>query len=620
MKNLFYPFILSSIATLIPIPAMAADPIPEGTRLKSELKSQTPDSEVLHIDIDKDGRPDVIERWWNGKRVRWLDESNTMKFDDERGNMINCILQVDYDGNGYYDGPTDINTKWCDTNNDGIPDVQSFSINPKQWGVKKGIGFPIWMVLINHDKRGVMGWLDYEDFDFDCYDYTGRNNWLPNYHGNNDFVKTHAPQWSFSDPETNWENPFSFYDETGDGVSKLAIRWCAPVNEKDGVTKIPPKVNMVQVAWDLDANSGYGYESSYDMSIAAFGAEIDISHMKQKLPNFKGNPKFDPFFQYNQWRRLDQLTRMDRDKGYGLAFSTPWKQYSFVFDEDADDQRWERVELMWATTNNKPAGKPTDMYSTARNENREKATPGLNANDQSDSLGDRGEFDQDGSGGGQFYVGRFDRKIHLYGAEWGAWTVDKNAEFHGGKGASGNKPTASKVEEIVKYTDTDSDGFIDTIEYDYKGTGKPDFKVCLLDYKKEGFDPQKADIIDPQGMSWRDMHEFFKNLAQESWIEALEVYRAAWKRGLTNNEINRLSHASSMRQRHLNAYWIKEGVFRQLSKRVHEEIEKSPHDSEKLKQYLKDYVKAYYTGNVSEMVDLIGRSPTSTPVVLEAKK
>ena len=28
--------------------------------------------------------------------------------------------------------------------------------------------------------------------------------------------------------------------------------------------------------------------------------------------------------------------------------------------------------------------------------------------------------------------GVFDRKLHLAGAEWGAWLVDKNAEFHGG--------------------------------------------------------------------------------------------------------------------------------------------------------------------------------------------
>ena len=510
--------------------ALHAAPSAEGSRRKSELKSQTPDSEIVHIDLDGDGKPGIVEHWWNGKRVRWLDESGTMRRDDERGNMLNCVLQVDMDGDGFYDGPDDMNVKWCDTNGDGVPDVQAFSINPTQWGGKGPTGHPIWMLFVGHDKHGVLGWVDWTTFDFNCYDYTGSCNWLPNYHGNCDFVKTHAPSWSLTDARLNWEDPFSFYDETGDGVSKMAIRWCAPIGNKHGATDIPPKVNMVQLAYDLDGNSGFGNETSYDMSLMCLGAEIDISEMSQKLPHFKGDPKFDCCFQHNQWRRIEEIKRMDRDKGYGLVFSTPWKQISMVFDEDADDHRWERVELMWATTNNKPNGPATDIYSTASNARasvKKGITPGLCANDHADSLGDRGEFDLDGSGHAQLYVGAFDRKLHLYEAEWGAWTVDKNAAFHGGKSAPGKKPLADKVGEVVKYTDTDGDGFLDTIEYDYTGAGKPEFKVCLLDYKKQGRDPQKAALIEPAKLGWKGMHELFKKLAQDSWLKAMEIYRAA---------------------------------------------------------------------------------------------
>ena len=597
--------------------ALHAAPAAEGSRLKSELKTQTPDSEILRIDLDGDGKSDMLERWWNGKRVRWLDESGTMRPDDERGNMTNCVQQVDMDGDGYYDGPEDMNIKWCDTGGDGVPDVQAFSINPKNWGGKKPTGDPTWMIFVNHDKHGVLGWVDWSNWQFfnsNCYDYTGTCNWLPNYHGNCDFVKTHAPSWSLTDPRLNWENPFSFYDETGDGVSKMTLRWCAPIGGKDGVTEIPPKVNMAQLSYDLDGNSGYGNETSYDMSLMCQGAEIDISDMIQKLPHFKGNPKFDSCFQHNEWRRIDEIKRMDRDKGYGLFFSTPWKQISMVFDEDADDHRWERVELMWPTVNNKPDGRPTDLYSTANNTRaslNKGIKPGLCANDQSDSLGDRGEFDLDGSGHAQLYVGAFDRKLHLYGAEWGAWSVDKNAEFHGGKHTPSPKPVAPKVGELVKYTDTDGDGFIDTIEYDYTGSGKPEFKVCLLNYKKDGSDPQKADLIDPAKLGWKGMHEMFNKLAQDSWLEAMEIYRAAWKRGLTTAEMDRQARASSMRQRHMNAYWIKEGVFRELRKRVEEKMEQSPSEREKLTQYLKDYVEAYYTGKWERAVELIVKSPAS---------
>jgi len=30
-------------------------------------------------DIDGDGKPDMVERWWNGKRVRWLDENGDLR-------------------------------------------------------------------------------------------------------------------------------------------------------------------------------------------------------------------------------------------------------------------------------------------------------------------------------------------------------------------------------------------------------------------------------------------------------------------------------------------------------------------------------------------------------------
>lgn len=591
----------------------------EGSRLTSELQSQTPDPEILHSDLDGDGKPDMIERWWNGKRVRWLDEAGTMRPDDVQGNMLNCVLQVDIDGDGAYDGPDDMNIKWCDTNDDGVPDVQAIFVNPRNWGPdKKGpSGDPTSMFFINYDKRGVLGWVDWrngKNYNTNCYEYTGKCNWLPNYHGNSDFVKIHAPSWSLKDPRLHWENPFSFYDETGDGVSKMSIRWCAPYGESRGVTDVAPKVNMVQLSYDLDGNSGYGNETSYDMTLMCQGAEIDISGMSQKLPNFRGSPKFDRCFRYNQWRRIDEIIRMDRNKGYDLVFSTPWKQISFVFDEDADDHRWERVELMWPTVNNKTNGQAVDLYSTLSNDGaniRKGNRPGLCANDQADSLGDRGEFDLDGSGRSQLYVGAFDRKLHLYGAEWGAWTVDKDAEFHGGKHTPSRKPRATRVEELVKYTDTDGDGFIDTIEYDYTGSGQTEFKVCLLDYKKDGSDPQKSVLIDPAQLGWKGMHELFNKLAQESWLEAMEIYRAAWRRGLTNEEIDRLAHASSMRQRHMNAYWIKEGIFRELGRRVNERMVQAPAEREQWQQYLSRYVESYFTGQLDRIVELIGQSPIS---------
>ena len=42
------------------------------------LKATAPSDEIVRLDIDRDGKPDILERWWNGKRVPCLDENNDM--------------------------------------------------------------------------------------------------------------------------------------------------------------------------------------------------------------------------------------------------------------------------------------------------------------------------------------------------------------------------------------------------------------------------------------------------------------------------------------------------------------------------------------------------------------
>ncbi|HTJ79771.1 MAG TPA: hypothetical protein VL357_12320 [Rariglobus sp.] len=581
----------------------------------TSLHSAQPDGEILHLTVGNGTTPNVIERWWNGKRVRWLDESGLMRPDDVRGNLTGDVLQVDMNGDGVYDGPEDMNVKWCDTDGDGIPDVWSIAVNPKTWGPskKEQTGHPVWMVFINHDQHGVLGWVDWKKFDFNCWDFTGLCDWLPNYHGNNDFVKTHVPSYALKDARINWENPFSFYDETGNGVSNMAMRWCNPQHEKGVDVDIPSYASEAYLTYDIDGNAGKDNETSYDMTLRAAGGHVDTSAMVHPLPHFAGDPKFDPCFYHNEWRRVKELVYMDRDKGYQTFFASKWKSFYFTFDEDGDNHRWEREELMYPTTNLQPNGPAIDLYSTAHSTPKDGRTPGLGANFQADTLGDRGEFDLTGAGGGKLYVGPFDRKLHLYGAKWGAWTVDKNAEFNGGAGEPTRHPPAPKVEEVVKYTDTDGDGFIDTIEYDYAGARHIDLKVCLLDYKdKDGKAPQTASLIDPAQLGWKGLHELFNQTAQQSWTEALSVYRAAWQRDLTSSELDTLAAASSYMQRYQNAYWIKEKVFRALRARLLARIETHPEETPRLQQLLADYIRAYYTGHFDEVVRLIGQAPISS--------
>ena len=62
---------------------------------KSQLHSKKPDNEIIRIDIDHDGDPDILEQWWNNKRVRWIDENDDMKPTDARGDMSMDVVQID---------------------------------------------------------------------------------------------------------------------------------------------------------------------------------------------------------------------------------------------------------------------------------------------------------------------------------------------------------------------------------------------------------------------------------------------------------------------------------------------------------------------------------------------
>ena len=577
---------------------------------KTSLKSTTPSDEIVRVDVDGDGKPDILERWWNGKRVRWLDENGDMLSSDTRGDQVADVLQVDKNGDGLYDGPDDLNVKWADNDKDGKADLQAWVTQSPEWSADKwNASGSHWMVFIDVEKDGVLGWLDWEKFDFsnDNWGYTGTTDWLPDYNGDAVFLKVHRPPQSLPDPRLNWENPFAFYDFDGDGASEMAMRWLDPVPPlANDITKLSGVLKEAFATFDLDNDSTKGNETDYDMSLrGAGGPGVPYRAFVHKYPALKGNPKFNGCFQWNNWRHIDELMYMPHHQSYDAFFKAGWTSLYLVFDEDDDDHRWERVE-MYYPMHDFGGPKEIDLYSTKRwrrgnyaqeNMAGPNERPGIAGHPQADSLGDRGEFDEDNSGRGKLYVGVVDRKLHLAGAEWGAWLVDKNAEFHGGVKTPSPKPKAPQVGEVIKYTDTDNNGFLDTIEYDYDGDRKIDFRVSLLDYRSSSQPhPDVATLVDTHKEGWKGLHELFTRTANQTFQESLTVYRAAWRRGLTTPEIDKLASASSIGERYDHGYWLKEKVFRQLRARLKEARQNDPSQAAKFDVIEKDLTRLYYLG------------------------
>jgi hypothetical protein len=563
---------------------------PRHTRLKA---MQEDPSEIVRIDADGDGDPDILEHWFRGNRVRWFDENDDMKPTDVRGDQVMDAMQVDRDGDGYYDGPGDISIKWADDNGDGRADVQIFAANPAPdaKGVRSGLSH--FMVFIDTDQDGVNGFIDWTNWEYHRANWRVQPttsparpqvppNFLADYMGNTIFLKQHYPAWSMTDIRLNWENPFAFYDFDDDGLAETTIRFLDTTEDVKGAPETGATmtyrgmVNEAMGGWDLDNDSSAGNEFDFDMSIrfgsaadGSKGARIDYREYSDKHPKMKA-PQWvldGKYFRYDNWRVIEDFCYVTHDKCFEEMWGEKgWGETWLAFDEDDDDQRWERVEFYYPT----PEGR---YHSTKRWKGYTRTESGLAGHPQADSLGDRSEWDADNSGKGQVYVGAWDGKVHLHGAEKGAWSVDYRREYWGAGpvvvGISSPK-NAEKVEEIVAYEDVDGNGFFDLIKYDYDGDEKYDLEINLLEYKTaENPRPDVRPLTDPGTVRWEGMHELFKKVAWDGFQQGLAEYNALWKKGLTTVEMDReLAFASSVQDRYNNGYWLKEKIFRELDKHL----------------------------------------------------
>jgi hypothetical protein len=571
------PVFFALVALSLFFPHSLGANTPGDELLKSKLSAEDK-TERLYFDVNGDGRPDILEAWWNGKRCRWFDENGDMQKTDLRGDMVGDSMQIDINGDGFYDGPSDMNINWVDNNGDGQADLMCVAENPganqkRIWG-----GSSHYMHFVDVDGDGVNHHIDWKTFELDAWRHTGTCNFSPDYNGDSIFIKTHLPPSVLSDVRFNWENPFAFYDFDDDGCTEMAVRYLNHHVEKDGVYTYSGFAGTVQIGFDLDNDSQVGQEQSFDMSLGFDGPGVDYRSRVNKFPGLKAPEWVLPYYQYTSYRKIDELIYMPHAECFDEAMRTKWNRAVFVFDEDNDDHRWERVEFY-------DLGDPYEPRP-ARGEKNNSVV----RNTQTDTLGDRGEWDQDYSGKGQLYIGPWDNKLHLYGAETGVWLVD-NGRFFG----SGSAPRASsreiapKVNEVVQYKDTDGDGFFDLITYDYDGNKTVDLEVSLLKYGIKA-----PALIVPATENWQGLHKIFNAMAKQTWTDAQFLYRAAWRAGLTDPELEELAIASSTWEKYYNGSWFKEKLFRKL----YAQFEGNPAKQEAWK-------RAYFTRDFPAMKNLI---------------
>lgn len=551
--------------------------------LKSQLKTGDKEA-VLFTDVTGDGKPELLETWWNGKRCRWFDENGDMKKSDRRGDMVGDSLQVDMDGDGSYDGPADMNIKWTDNDADGMADLMTVAINPEadQKEIRGRLSHYMHFVDLDHD--GVNHYIDWQTFNFNAWRHTGGCNFSPDYNGNSLFLKVHLPPWALEDPRINWENPFAFYDFDHDGCTEMAIRCVSSPKKIENGYGYSTNVGTVQMAFDLDNSSQRGNEQSLDMTLEFWGGDgIEYAQYSHTYPTLKAPDWVLPYYNKTNYREIDELLYLPHEQCYDIAMQSRWGRSDIAFDEDGDSHRWERIFV---------PEKGGDPY--VPNDPKNKHNNSLVRGVKSDTLGDRFEWDDDFSGKGKLYIGPWDGKLHLFGAETGVWLVDD-----GTYGCKGNTPRATshliapKVGEVVQYEDTDQDGFYDLVTFDYDGDRTIDLRV---DLKQCGV-PQ-PELIDPASTKWQGLHKTFNAMARKSWGEAQLLYRAAWRAGLTDQEIEELAIAASTWEKYDHGYWLKAKIFRKADQVFAKDAKKQA----ALRQ-------AYFSGNFEAMAQVVAEYP-----------
>ncbi|WP_321376210.1 hypothetical protein [uncultured Draconibacterium sp.] len=551
-------------------------------------------SQISYEDLDGDGDPDILKTKMNDNiPVMWIDDDDDMKFGDLEGDLDSDCMMIDKNRDSNYGHAHDFIVDFGDEDGDGDADIQVVVDNADL--SQTSTSFPgHYMIVVDTDDDEVFNYINWNVILLKCWEKYGHSHFFEDYHGQSLFLKAHTSTFNINDLRMNWENPFLFFDPDSDNISEYAIRLCdthidingIPPHSEDGEIKDSERgvrfdgtIDHVDISFDLDNDNAPGNEFDFDMSFRFMGKGFDYQDQKNVFKSLKGLDGTDKYFYDKRWRNNDVLLFPNHNNAYKLVFNKgEWDFCWFTFDEDDDCARWERVELY----------EPLDLFKIGQNNG------GLDNNRQADASGDRGEFDQDNSGKGRLYVANFDGRIHLFGAEWGAWRIDQNAKYYQGYGGIYNGTNLRDQEEpeifaTVKYEDTDGNGFLDKIMYDLDGDTIFEEKVLLKEF---GID-DRCKVIETENMNYEDYHNLFLNVADDMWEQALLAIKIAQKYNLNTAWYSNLIHPNSIHEKYNYAYWLNFYIHMDLINLAN--LKNDPDLKYKIKQ-------AYYSQNWSGML------------------
>jgi hypothetical protein len=543
-----------------------------------------PDAKIEYIDLDQDKDPDVLRTvTHNNTPIQWIDDDDDMKEGDIAGDMDSDCLMIDINRDGQYGGFGDLIIDLGDEDGDGKADIEVIVDNAKPQDTGWGPGH--YMVVIDTDGDGVFNYIDWREFKLKCWEHSGLSRFFEDYLGQSLFLKMHTSTYNIKNLEYNWENPFLFYDYDQDGLTEMAIRLCdsPKINsEKDFVlpedsgqltdmqrcVEFTKKMDWASIAIDLDNDSVPGNEFDFDMTINFYGGGFDYSDQVHVWKSLSGIREADQYFYDARWRQMDRLIYPDHSTAWDLVFNRgKWEHARFVYDEDDDCQRWERVELY----------ELKDPFIIGFKKG------GLDNHPQSDPSGDRGEWDMDNSGKGNLYLAAFDGRIHLYGAESGYWRIDQDAAIFQGYHQLTPGPHSDQF-ATVKYSDTDNNGFIDTIEYDLDADKKFEETVHLAALGIE----DHGQVIQTAGLDYTKLAELHRQSAEALWKRAKDALGAAEKQGIDTACYALFKSPRTLREKYHYGYWLSFYIYKDLIY-IAERTK-----NEKLKS---DIQKSYYSGD-----------------------